>query len=176
MISFHYLLGRMPEEYSHTDFITYYTILVSFPGWSKIFFSCPKMFRLAVGPTQHLSQWVPGARFLWVKWPGYKGDYSTPPHAEVKNECSQTPSFTLYAFMAFTVTLPFYPKYLFPVLLPIKTIHYIQYLKEVNYGGRTKNKLGGWIKACFMWQILKTPTSYYCVCVCTQKVRSCKYY
>jgi hypothetical protein len=27
-----------------------------------------------------------------------------------------------------------------------------------------------------MWQILKTPTSYYCVCVCTQKVRSCKYY
>jgi hypothetical protein len=40
--------------------------------------------RTALGPTQPLVQWVPGALSLGVKRPGCEADYSPPSSAEVK--------------------------------------------------------------------------------------------
>jgi hypothetical protein len=37
------------------------------------------LFRLALGPTQTLIQWV-----LGVKWPGNEADHSPPPGAKIK--------------------------------------------------------------------------------------------
>jgi hypothetical protein len=48
------------------------------------------VFRTAVGPTQSPIQWVPGALFLGVKWPGREADHSPPSSAEVKNAWSHT--------------------------------------------------------------------------------------
>jgi hypothetical protein len=42
--------------------------------------------RMALGPTQPLIQWVPGALFLGVKRSGHEADHSPPSSAKVK-EC-----------------------------------------------------------------------------------------
>jgi hypothetical protein len=44
----------------------------------------------ALGPTQPPIQWVRGALFRGVKWPGREADYSAPSSAEVKNAWSYT--------------------------------------------------------------------------------------
>jgi hypothetical protein len=54
--------------------------------------------RKAVGPTQSLIQWVPGALSLGVKRPGREADHSPPSGAEVKNAWSYT-STPQYAFI-----------------------------------------------------------------------------
>jgi hypothetical protein len=46
--------------------------------------------RTALGPTQPLIQWVPGAVSLGVKQPRREADYSPPCCAEVKNAWSCT--------------------------------------------------------------------------------------
>jgi hypothetical protein len=48
------------------------------------------VYRMALGPTQPLIQWVPGALSLGVKWPGHEADHSPSPSAKVKNEWSYT--------------------------------------------------------------------------------------
>jgi hypothetical protein len=58
------------------------------------------MFTLAVRPTQLPIQLVLGIFFLQVKWLGCEAEYSSPPHAEVKNEWSYTPALPLYVFVA----------------------------------------------------------------------------
>jgi hypothetical protein len=58
-------------------------------GRAGIFFFTT-IFRLAVGPTQSLIQWVTGAFFLGVKWLGHYGDDSSPSVAEIKNKWRYT--------------------------------------------------------------------------------------
>jgi hypothetical protein len=53
----------------------------------------------ALGPTQPLIQWVPGALSPGVKRPGREADHSPPTSAEVKKIRIYT-STLLYAFMA----------------------------------------------------------------------------
>jgi hypothetical protein len=67
--------------------------LTSSRNWE--FFSSPHPERLWGPPIQ----WVPGAIFLGVKWPGREDDHSPPSSAEVKNAWSYT-STPQYAFMA----------------------------------------------------------------------------
>jgi hypothetical protein len=40
--------------------------------------------RPALGPTQHLIQWVPGAFSLGMKWPRREANHSLPSSVEVK--------------------------------------------------------------------------------------------
>jgi hypothetical protein len=54
--------------------------------------------RTALGPTQPLIQWVPGALSLGVKQPGREADHSPPSGAEVENTWSYT-SIPQYVFM-----------------------------------------------------------------------------
>jgi hypothetical protein len=49
-------------------------------------------------PYQPPNQWVPGAPFLGVKWPGSETDHSLPSSAETKNAWSYTS--TIQTFMA----------------------------------------------------------------------------
>jgi hypothetical protein len=51
---------------------------------------CTTVSRPALGPTQHLIQWVLGAISLGVKRPGSEADHSLPSNAEVKNAWSYT--------------------------------------------------------------------------------------
>jgi hypothetical protein len=46
--------------------------------------------RTALGSTQPLVQWVPGALSLGVKRPGREADHSTPSSAEVRNAFNYT--------------------------------------------------------------------------------------
>jgi hypothetical protein len=46
--------------------------------------------RMALGPIQPPIQWVPGAPFLGVKWPGCEVDNSPPSSDKVKNTWSYT--------------------------------------------------------------------------------------
>jgi hypothetical protein len=54
--------------------------------------------RTSLGPTQPPIQWVPGALFLGVKWPGREDNHSPPYSAEVREfvelyiYCPNTPS------------------------------------------------------------------------------------
>jgi hypothetical protein len=48
--------------------------------------------RLALGPTQPLIQWVPGALSPGIKWIQHETDHSPPANAEVKNEWSYSSS------------------------------------------------------------------------------------
>jgi hypothetical protein len=41
--------------------------------------------RLALVPTQHTAQWVPGAVSLGVKQQGHEADHSAPSSAEIKS-------------------------------------------------------------------------------------------
>jgi hypothetical protein len=56
---------------------------VRVPAESKIF-SSPRRSRPALGPSQPLIQWVPGAPSPRVKRQGRESNYSTPTSAEVK--------------------------------------------------------------------------------------------
>jgi hypothetical protein len=49
-------------------------------------FSLDTVSRPALGPIQHLIQWVPGALYLGIKRPRREADHSHPSSAEVK-EC-----------------------------------------------------------------------------------------
>jgi hypothetical protein len=62
------------------------------------FFLFTTASRTALGPTQPPIQWVPGARSLGVKRPGYETDNSLPSSAEVKNawNYNATPSIRLH--------------------------------------------------------------------------------
>jgi hypothetical protein len=71
---------------------------------------------MALGPTQHPIQWVPGILFLGVKQPGREADHSPPSSAEVKawmelyRHFTNTPSWRgaeLKHRDNFTFTLPF---------------------------------------------------------------------
>jgi hypothetical protein len=75
--------------------------------------------RKALGPTQTPIQWVPGAVFLGVKWPGREADHSPPSSAEVKESVelylhsSSTPSWRGARLKKSTgTTLPFLPYWL----------------------------------------------------------------
>jgi hypothetical protein len=63
-------------------------------------FSPTTASRLALGPTQHPIQWVPGALSLGVEQPGRETDHSPPSSVEVKNEWSyaSTPQYTFMSW------------------------------------------------------------------------------
>jgi len=46
--------------------------------------------RPTMRPTQTPIQWIMGALFLGVQWPGHETDHSLPPMAEVKKAWSYT--------------------------------------------------------------------------------------
>jgi hypothetical protein len=52
--------------------------------WGLGIFLFTTASRTALGPTQPLIQWVPGALSLGVKQPGCEADHSPPYNAEVK--------------------------------------------------------------------------------------------
>jgi hypothetical protein len=52
--------------------------------WGLGIFLFTTMSRMALGPTQHPIQSVPGALFLGVKRPAREADHSPPSSAEVK--------------------------------------------------------------------------------------------
>jgi hypothetical protein len=67
-------------------------------------FFLPRAYRLALGPIQPHTWWIPGALFLGIKWPEHQqSSQSTPSSAEVKSEWSLN-STVPYAFMACTRT------------------------------------------------------------------------
>jgi hypothetical protein len=70
--------------------------------------------RPALGFTQPLTQCVPGALSLGVKWPGREADHSPPSSAEVKNEWSYT-STPQYAFVAWCSVKAQGQLYLYPI-------------------------------------------------------------
>jgi hypothetical protein len=71
----------------------------SSPGRDWEFFSSPSLSGPALGHTQPLIHWVPGALSLGVKRPGREVGYSPLSSAEVKNTWSYT-STPQYVFMA----------------------------------------------------------------------------
>jgi hypothetical protein len=49
------------------------------------------MSYLGLGPNQRPVQWVPGALFPGIMWPGSEADHSPPSSVEVKNDCVVPP-------------------------------------------------------------------------------------
>jgi hypothetical protein len=61
--------------------------VLRFDSWQRLeIFFFTTVSRMALGPTQHPTQWVQGAVSLGVKQPGCKADHSPPSNAKVK-EC-----------------------------------------------------------------------------------------
>jgi hypothetical protein len=78
------------------------------PQQHKIFLFST-VFRLILGPTQPPNQWVPGALFPGVKWPGRDADHSPLSSAEAKKGGGKPPlphmssrQGQLYLFYIFT--------------------------------------------------------------------------
>jgi hypothetical protein len=97
-------------------------------GWSGIgvpgrmgVFLFTTLSRLALGPTQPVIQWVPGALSLGVKQPGHEAGHSPPSSAKVKNAWRyiSTPQYAFRAWCSvkstettfFTFTLMFTEHY-----------------------------------------------------------------
>ena len=69
---------------------------------SREIFLLSKLYRLDMGPTHRLILWILGGSSLGVKQLGLEIDHSPPSSAEVKNECSYTPSSLIcFYFMQF---------------------------------------------------------------------------
>jgi hypothetical protein len=74
--------------------------VLEFDSWQGLgIFFFTTVSRPVLGPTQPPIQWVPGALFLGVKWPGREADQSSTSSVEVKNTWSFT-STPQYVFRA----------------------------------------------------------------------------
>jgi hypothetical protein len=65
--------------------------VLGFHSWRGLgIFLFTTVSRMALGPTQHPIQWLPGALSLGIKQQGREADHSLPSSAEVKNTWSYT--------------------------------------------------------------------------------------
>jgi hypothetical protein len=74
------------QEEEEEDINKVWTIgVLGFDSWQGLgIFLFTTASRTALGPTQPLIEWVPGAPSLRVKWPGREADHSPPSISEVK--------------------------------------------------------------------------------------------
>jgi hypothetical protein len=80
--------------------------------------------RLALGPTQPPTQWVPGSLSLGVKWPGVK----LTAHLHLVQRCGAVPPVPQYAFMAWCSFKIQGHLYLTSVLYIQNCIHPLEFL------------------------------------------------